>query len=199
MRFFEEVQQNIDDKDAIKHLLNDPQPLLRCRLTVVNAFFLIVVLIRLPKNHNIRRHEQIVDYNDGDQEVPDLARGALPVDHVPFEVALLVVVLVHLLVVALDYVVDHHFFQVRLRHLLQAGLEAELVGVTPHLIPIIFNPFPLLQLTQLLPRLLVRTARLALPALREHVTEAALRLFLPFGGWLFFAAQVLFGIHVWKI
>lgn len=86
-------------------------------------------MVDLLKNHDKWRYDKIVNREDGYKEVPGLAKVPLGVDEVPLDLLLVVDDLVVIIFVILN-VVDHHFSKVLLRHLLQSGLESQLVIVT---------------------------------------------------------------------
>ena len=56
-------------------------------------------------------HEQGIDDQEGDHEVPDLAEGPLCVDQVPLKLGLTIDYLVLLVGVLID-IVYHHLFQI---------------------------------------------------------------------------------------
>jgi len=80
-------------------------------------------LIYVWENHNKRRHNQIINRQNGDQEVPGFAEVSLSIDQVPLDLLLVVDDLVVVVFVVLD-VVDHHFSQILLRHFLKSRLQS---------------------------------------------------------------------------
>jgi hypothetical protein len=90
---------------------------------------LLTSLINLLKNHDEWSHNQVVNSQNSNQEVPSLTEVSLSIYEVPLDFLLVVNDLVVVVFVILN-VVNHHFSQVLLCHLLETGLESELIIVT---------------------------------------------------------------------
>lgn len=122
----------------------------------------IPVLVDILEHKDEWSHKHAVDSKDGDEEVPYLAEGPLRVDQVPLKLWLILIDRAVLIGILVD-VVDHHFLQVRLCHLLETGLESKLIVVTSSLLPQLLHSLVLLLLGHALPLSLgVRLAEIVL-------------------------------------
>jgi hypothetical protein len=97
----------------------------------------------MRENNQVWGHKQGVDCQNGDNKVPDLTEGALRINEIPFEFGLSIDDQV-VTVLVLVNVVNHHFFEVDLRHLLKPNLKSELTIVTSSFAPEISNSLFLL-------------------------------------------------------
>ena len=121
---------------------------IKCRIPFLCLFIPVFIDIR---EYNYKwSHKHAVDGEDSDEEVPHLAEGPLSINKVPLELWL---VLIHsaVLVGILVDVIDHHFFQVGLGHLLETGLEPQLIVVTSCLLPKLVYSLVLLFLGHVVP------------------------------------------------
>ena len=85
--FLDEVQEDLEYVDNIKSLFYRQELLLFGLLGRIIAVF-IFNLIDIREYQNKRRHEQVVDDYQSDDEVPDFARGAVLINQIPFEFTL---------------------------------------------------------------------------------------------------------------
>jgi hypothetical protein len=71
----------------------------------------ILILVDIWEDQANRHNEQIVNGEDGNHEVPQLAEGSIRVNEVPLQLWLTVDDLVLLVSIFVD-IVDHHLFQI---------------------------------------------------------------------------------------
>ena len=139
-RFLQEVKPDFDE---VHHVDGQLDPL---EVLLVGLFAFAVVSLRVTGLIDIREHhdeggdEQVVDCQNGNEEVPNLAECSFSVNQIPFEFGLAVDDLVFVIGVFID-VINHHFLQIRLCHLLKSGLESQFVIVPPRLSPQLGDPF----------------------------------------------------------
>jgi hypothetical protein len=194
---FNEVEQDLDQLDDVDSNLKFVKLILPGKLWVnletanivtSKSFFwsniwgysiATFTFVEMRENIQIWRGKQGVDRQHGDQEIPDLAEGSLSIDEIPLELWLRIddlVVFVGILV----NIVNHHFFEVGLRHLLKTSLKPELVVVTSSLAPKRLDSLFLLGFSHFAP--IVGVAVIALvditfgTAREQHLQEAWVRL-----------------------
>jgi hypothetical protein len=144
----EEIQDDFDEVDDVAGDFNFEERLILLHAWVVDAIALVgfndavigcfAPLVNGREHQNKGSYKEGVDGEDGDHEVPDLAEGAFLVDPVPLALLRLLCLSRFFLRFFVD-VVDHHFLQIRLRHLLQTRLEPKLVVESPSLVPKLSN------------------------------------------------------------
>ena len=158
----DEVEHDLKEVDDINSSLNVLESLLSGGCGDILLLHFIPVLVDIMEHNDEWCHEHAVDSKDGDEEVPHLAEGPLRVDQVPLQLWLVLIDRAVLISILVD-VVDHHFFEVRLSHLLETGLESELIVVTSSLLPQLLHSLVLLLLGHALPlSLRVRLAEIVL-------------------------------------
>jgi len=105
----DKVQADLNKVDDIDSKLNFNQSL------IIFIFAIITTSkacdVNMLECKDIWRHEQSIDGQHGDDEVPYFAEGSLGVDQVPFQFWLRVDNLIFFICIFID-VVDHHFFQI---------------------------------------------------------------------------------------
>ena len=94
--------------------------------------------------------EKSVHGEQRNDEVPDLAECSLGIYEIPFELGDTVDDLVLLVSIFVD-IINHHFLEVGLSHLLKTGLESKLVGVTSCFVPKLSLAFVLLAVGHFVP------------------------------------------------
>lgn len=140
-----EVQDDLEKVDDINGPLDVLKGLLArvFRISEVLIGDWVLVLVDIWEHNNKWRDEHAVDGQNGNQKVPNFTEGPLSVDEVPFEFWLILIDSAVLVGILVD-VIDHHLLQVGLCHLLESGLESQLIVVTSCLHPKLFNTLLLL-------------------------------------------------------
>lgn len=109
--FLNEVEQNLNEENDINSHLNLYKGLLMWFDCLANFPIFITGHIDLFEGKDEWCHEQGVDDQQSNHEVPNLAEGSLGVDQVPLKLGLTIDNLVFLVGVLIN-VVDHHLFQI---------------------------------------------------------------------------------------
>jgi hypothetical protein len=146
-RSLDEIKQDLNNVDGIEGEFERFHLFLGLCSRNIGLGFLVPILILVRENEDEWSNEQVIHNDEGDNEVPDLARSSLFVYEIPLKLALVRFDLLHFFVCVLVDVVDHHFLQVRLGHFLQASLETQFVRVTPCFPPQVVHPLLFLLLT----------------------------------------------------
>jgi hypothetical protein len=150
----EEVQDDLNQEHNVESKFNLVQGVillglesfrltfLRPRLDhCVSTLLFFTPLVHIHKDKYIRGDKKVIDQEKSDHHVPDLAECSITVNQVPLKLLLWFSSGSLILSFLID-VVDHHFLEVRFRHLLETSLESQLVvipsGFVPELIDVSF-------------------------------------------------------------
>ena len=128
--------------------------------------------VDVGENQDHWSDDQGVDGDESDDKVvPDSTESSLSVDEVPLNLLLVVEGVNVIIFVVLD-VIDHHFSQVLISHLLKSCLESHLVAETLGLTPKVLDSSLLLVLGHVVPLVLVAVP-VVLSANQESSEEAS--------------------------
>ena len=110
----------------------------------------VTSLVDTREHEQERCDKECIHCEECDDEIPNLAESSLRINEIPFELRDAIDDLVLLIGVLVD-VIDHHLLEVGLSHLLETGLESQLVGVTSGLVPELPLAFVLLAVRHFVP------------------------------------------------